>query len=139
MAETAKIELDGKTFEFPVIEGSENEKAIDIRKLRGETGYITYDPGYTSTASCESKITYIDGAKGILRHRGYDIKTLAESSNFLEVSYLLINGDLPNQKEQKQEEKVLIIRLEIKGSLMVILTLHIMETLVLEQEEWVMV
>jgi len=99
MDEKAKIILDGKTYEFPVVTGTENEKAIDIRSLRLQTGHITLDPGYVNTGSCESAITYIDGEKGILRYRGIPIEQLAEHSTFIEVAYLLIYGELPTQKE----------------------------------------
>ena len=86
--------------EFPVISGSLGPDVIDIRKLYAMTDQFTYDPGFTSTASCESKITYIDGEKGILLHRGYPIDELAENSDFLETCYLLLNGDLPNQEQK---------------------------------------
>ena len=86
--------------EFPVISGSLGPDVIDIRKLYGTTDQFTYDPGFTSTASCESKITYIDGEKGILLHRGYPIDELAENSDFLETCYLLLYGDLPNQEQK---------------------------------------
>ena len=99
MSEIAKIELDGKTFEFPVIEGTENEKAIDISKLRDVTGYITLDPGYKNTGATKSSITYLDGEKGILHYRGYSIEQLAEQASFIEVAYLLIYGNLPNQTD----------------------------------------
>ena len=100
MSETAKIELDGKSYELPVIEGTENEKGIDISKLRGETGgYITLDPGFKNTGSTKSAITYLDGENGILRYRGYPIEQLAEKASFLEVAYLLIYGELPTPKE----------------------------------------
>src|SRR5690606_21475507 len=99
MSEIAKISFDGKDYEFPVIEGSENEKAIDIAKLRGASGLITLDPGYKNTGSTQSAITFLDGEKGILRYRGYGIEELAEKSNFLEVSYLLIYGELPTQEQ----------------------------------------
>ena len=99
MAEVAKLELDGKVYEFPVIEGSENEKAIDISKLRGTTGYITIDPGFKNTGSTKSSITFLNGEEGILRYRGYPIEQLAEKAEFLEVAYLLIYGDLPNASE----------------------------------------
>ena len=95
MAEVAKLELDGKVYEFPVIEGSENEKAIDISKLRASTGYITIDPGFKNTGSTKSGITFLNGEEGILRYRGYPIEQLAEKAEFLEVAYLLIYGDLP--------------------------------------------
>jgi citrate synthase len=99
MSEIAKIELDGKTFEFPVIEGTENEKAIDISKLRDATGYITLDPGYKNTGATKSSITYLDGEKGILHYRGYSIEQLAEQASFIEVAYLLIYGNLPTQSD----------------------------------------
>ncbi len=99
MAEVAKLELDGKTYEFPVIEGSENEKAIDISKLRASTGYITIDPGFKNTGSTKSGITFLNGEEGILRYRGYPIEQLAEKAEFLEVAYLLIYGDLPTTAE----------------------------------------
>ncbi len=95
MAEVAKLELDGKVYEFPVVEGSENEKAIDISKLRGTTGYITIDPGFKNTGSTKSGITFLNGEEGILRYRGYPIEQLAEKAEFLEVAYLLVYGDLP--------------------------------------------
>jgi citrate synthase len=93
---TAELRLDGKTIELPVIVGSEGENCIDIRKLRAETGYITLDPGYANTGSCQSDITFIDGEAGILRYRGIPIEELAEHSSFLEVAYLLIMGHLPS-------------------------------------------
>ena len=99
MSETVKLTIEGKTFELPVIEGSENEKAIDISKLRSQTGYITIDTGFKNTGSTTSCITFLDGEKGILRYRGYPIEQLAEKANFLEVCYLLIYGDLPNKIE----------------------------------------
>lgn len=99
MAEKATLILDGKTYEFPIITGSEGDKAIDISKLLKETGYITFDPGYVNTGSCISAITYMDGKKGILRYRGIPIEELAEHSTFVETSYLLINGNLPTPDE----------------------------------------
>ena len=99
MSNPAQIILDGKTFELPVVEGSENEKAIDIGKLRDLTGYITYDVGYKNTGVTKSAITFLDGEEGILRYRGYPIEQLAEKSNFLEVAYLLIYGDLPTKEQ----------------------------------------
>ncbi len=97
---TAKLILDdGQEYELPVVVGSEGEKAIDITKLRAETGYVSLDSGYGNTASCQSSITFIDGENGILRHRGYSIEDLAKSSRFLEVCYLLIYGRLPNTAE----------------------------------------
>lgn len=93
------IQYGGKTYEFPVVEGSQGERGIDIAKLRDLTGLITLDPGYMNTGSCQSSITFLDGEKGILRYRGIPIEVLAEKSTFVETSYLLINGKLPNQKE----------------------------------------
>ncbi len=95
MSEKATITLEGKNFELPVITGTENEKAIDITKLRDLTGYITLDSGYKNTGATISQITYLDGETGILRYRGYPIEQLAEKSSFLEVAYLLIYGTLP--------------------------------------------
>src|SRR5579884_1797534 len=88
----ATLTIDSKTVNFPIYDGTEGPSVIDIAKLYGETGYFTYDQGFMSTAACESKITYIDGDAGILRYRGYDIDALAEKSDFLEVSYLLLYG-----------------------------------------------
>ncbi|QLE00523.1 citrate synthase [Galbibacter sp. BG1] len=99
MSDTATFEYKGKKIEFPVVEGTENELAIDIKTLRASTGIITLDPGYKNTGSCESAITYLDGEKGILRYRGYTIEDLAEKANFLEVAYLLIFGELPNKQQ----------------------------------------
>ena len=99
MSETAKIELDGKVYELPVVVGTENEKAIDISKLRDLTGYITLDTGYKNTGATKSAITYLDGEEGILHYRGYSIEQLAEKATFIEVSYLLIYGNLPNRTE----------------------------------------
>ncbi|HLU86540.1 MAG TPA: citrate synthase [Taishania sp.] len=99
MSEIAKVELEGKVYEFPVVEGTENEKAIDITKLRALTGYITIDSGYKNTGSTKSAITFLDGEEGILRYRGYPIEQLAEKASFLEVAYLLIYGELPTKAE----------------------------------------
>lgn len=93
------IQYEGKTYEFPVIEGSQGERGVDIAKLRDLTGLITLDPGYMNTGSCQSAITFLDGEKGVLRYRGIPIEVLAEKSTFVETSYLLIYGKLPNQKE----------------------------------------
>jgi citrate synthase len=95
MSQTAKIILDGKEYELPVIVGTENEKAIDISKLRDITGYITLDTGYKNTGATKSSITFLDGEEGILQYRGYPIEQLAEKSTFLEVAYLVIFGELP--------------------------------------------
>jgi len=97
----AVLQVDGKTIELPIIVGSENEKALDISKLRAETGYITLDEGYGNTGACKSSITYIDGEVGILRYRGIPIEQLAEHSSFLEAAWLLIYGELPNAKQLK--------------------------------------
>ncbi len=99
MGDTAKISVEGKTVELPVLRGTDGPAVVDVRKLYAEADVFTYDPGFTSTASCESKITFIDGDKGVLLHRGYPIDQLAEKSTFLEVCYLLLNGDLPNAKD----------------------------------------
>src|SRR4051812_14631250 len=100
--QTAKLTFpDGKEATLPVIVGTENEHAIDIRSLRNDSGYITLDTGYMNTGSTTSAITYLDGEQGILRYRGYPIEELAEHSNFVEVSYLLINGKLPTPQERK--------------------------------------
>ena len=99
MAKKAYLEFDGKKISLPVIEGTENELGIDISKLRSETGLITLDKGFKNTGSTTSKITYLDGEKGILRHRGYSIEDLASKSTFTEVCYLLIYGKLPNKKQ----------------------------------------
>jgi citrate synthase len=101
MSETAKIILDGKEFELPVITGSADEKAIDITKLRDLTGYITLDSGYKNTGATKSAITFLDGETGILWYRGYPIEQIAEYATFLEVSYLLIYGELPTEAQLK--------------------------------------
>src|SRR5687768_806897 len=90
----------GRSWEFPVLDGSIGPSVIDIRKLYAETGSFTYDPGYTSTGSCESKITFIDGDEGVLLHRGYPIDELAEKSDFIEVCYLLLYGELPTAAQR---------------------------------------
>jgi citrate synthase len=99
---TATLSVGDKNVSFPIYDGSEGPSVIDISKLYSETGYFTYDPGFMSTASCDSKITFIDGDAGILRYRGYDIDVLAEKSDFLEVSYLLLYGELPNAKQKAE-------------------------------------
>ncbi len=96
---TAELNIDGKSYELPVIEGTEDEKAVDISKLRSESGYITLDQGFKNTGSTTSSITFLDGEKGILRYRGYSIEELTAKSNFLEVAYLLIYGELPEKEE----------------------------------------
>lgn len=109
MSRIATLEIDGKKYELPIIEGTENETAIDIKNLRNEAGVITLDPGYKNTGSCESTITFLDGEKGILRYRGYPIEELAERATFLEVCYLLIFGELPNAEQLAKFHK------DIKG------------------------
>ncbi len=99
MEQTANLVIDGKTFELPIIEGTEGEKAIDISRLRQETGLITLDPGYANTGSCQSSITFMDGEKGVLRYRGIPVDQLAEHSTFVETAYLLINGELPTRRQ----------------------------------------
>ncbi|MCK5349409.1 MAG: citrate (Si)-synthase, partial [Desulfobacula sp.] len=102
MKEFVKLVIDGKELTLPVIEGSEGEKAIDIRSLRQETGYITFDPGFGNSGTCRSTITYMDGEKGILRYRGVPIEQLAEQSTFVETAFLLITGHLPTRGELTQ-------------------------------------
>jgi len=100
MSEKATLEINGQKYDFPIINGSENEKAINISSLRAVTGGVTtIDPGFKNTGSCESAITFLDGEKGILRYRGYSIEELAEKANFLEVAFLLIFGDLPTKEQ----------------------------------------
>ena len=100
MSEKATLQVGNNTYEFPLVKGSENEVAINIKTLRGATnGVITIDPGFKNTGSCESAITFLDGEKGILRYRGYSIEQLADSAGFLEVAYALIFGDLPNEAQ----------------------------------------
>ena len=103
----AKLTIDNVTYDLPIYDSTEGESVIDISKLHSKANVFTYDPGFTSTASCESKITFIDGSNGILRYRGYDIEELASKSDFIEVVNLLIYGDLPN-KEQLNKYKRLI-------------------------------
>lgn len=102
MSKSAKLELGEKTIELDIIEGTEGERALDISKLRAETGFITYDNGLGNTGACLSNITFIDGEKGILKHRGYTIENLCEKSSFLEVSYLVVNGNLPSSSELEE-------------------------------------
>lgn len=104
MSKTAVLEIEGKKYEFPIFIGSENEMSIDISKLRDLSGAITLDPGYKNTGSCKSEITFLDGEEGILHYRGYSIEELADKGNFLEVSYLLIFGELPTTLELKDFE-----------------------------------
>ncbi len=101
MPKTARIILDEREVEYPIITGSEGEKAIDCRSLRSDTGYITFDEGYGNTGSCQSSITFIDGEKGILRYRGYAIEELAAESNFVESAYLILYDELPTAEQRK--------------------------------------
>src|SRR4051812_6736550 len=98
-AGTGTLTVNNKQIELPIKDGTIGPSVVDIAKLYGQTGAFTYDPGFTSTASCESSITYIDGDEGVLLHRGYPIDQLAENSTFMEVAYLLLNGELPNKGE----------------------------------------
>jgi len=102
MSRTVELIIEGKSYTFPVVEGTENELAIDISDLRDKTGYVTLDVGYKNTGATKSAITFLDGEKGILHYRGYAIEDLAEKSNFLEVAYLLINGELPTEAEYQK-------------------------------------
>ncbi|RMF08612.1 MAG: citrate (Si)-synthase [Alphaproteobacteria bacterium] len=104
VANKATLNIDGQTVELPIYEGTLGPSVIDIRNLYRDTGYFTFDPGFTSTASCNSNITFIDGDKGVLLYRGYPIEQLAENSDFLEVCYLLIYGELPNAAEKAKFE-----------------------------------
>ncbi|MBT3234410.1 MAG: citrate synthase [Bdellovibrionales bacterium] len=97
--DTAKLLVDGKEYELPIVTGTMNERAVDITKLRAQSGLITFDPGYANTGSCKSDITYIDGERGILKYRGIPIEALAEQSTFVETAYLLIYGKLPTRTE----------------------------------------
>lgn len=101
MSDTAQLKIGDKTYDLPVIEGTEGEKAIDISKLRDQSGYITFDLGYKNTGATKSAITFLDGELGILKYRGYPIEQLAERSSFIEVAYLLIHGELPTEKQLK--------------------------------------
>ncbi|MCK5909251.1 MAG: citrate (Si)-synthase, partial [Caulobacter sp.] len=99
MTDKATLTIGDKSYDLPILKGSTGPDVLDVRKIYGESDHFTFDPGFTSTASCESKITYIDGDAGVLLHRGYPIDQLAENSSFLEVCYLLLNGELPSAKE----------------------------------------
>ncbi len=101
MPTNASIKIDGKEFSYPVMVGSEGEKAVDVRNLRKDSGYIFYDQGYGNTGSCESQVTFLDGDNGILRHRGYPIEQLAANSDYVETAYLVIYGELPNATQRK--------------------------------------
>ena len=107
MSEVAKIIIGDKTIELPIVEGSEGEKAIDIRQLRQKTGYITLDPGFANTGSCTSDITFMNGEEGVLRYRGIPVQQLAEQASFVETAYLLINGRLPTRDELSRFSELL--------------------------------
>ena len=100
MSDSVKLSYNDQTFEFPLVEGTENEKGINIKTLRAATGLITYDPGYKNTGSCKSGVTFLDGEEGVLRYRGYSIEDLCEKSSFIDVAFLLIFGELPTKEEQ---------------------------------------
>lgn len=117
MSETAKINIQGKEAELPIVVGSENEIGIDISKLRAETGAVTLDFGYKNTGSTSSNITYLDGEAGILRHRGYSIEELADKAEFLEVAYLLINGELPNEEQYEKWDTEITRHTLVNGDL----------------------
>jgi len=104
---TSTLALDGKNYDLPVYSGSIGPNVVDVSKLYGQTGHFTYDPGFTSTASCESQITYIDGDEGVLLYRGYPIEQIAERGNFLETCYLLLNGELPKAEEFKEFDRAI--------------------------------
>ncbi|MGB3810863.1 MAG: citrate synthase [Parvibaculum sp.] len=104
---SSTLKLGDKSFDLPVFGGSIGPNVIDVSKLYGQTGHFTYDPGFTSTASCESKITYIDGDEGVLLYRGYPIEQIAERGNFLETCYLLLNGELPTPAEFKEFDRAI--------------------------------
>src|SRR5881396_1193686 len=107
MEKTAELILNGKSCKLPIVEGSEHELAIDVASLRNETGYITLDDGYANTGSCQSRVTFIDGERGILRYRGIPIEELAEKSTFIEVAHLIIMGKLPNRAELRTFSELL--------------------------------
>ncbi len=122
MSEIASIILSDKKYDLPVITGTENEKALDISKLRDQTGYITLDSGYKNTGATKSAITFLDGEKGILKYRGYPIEQLAEKSSFIEVAYLLIYGELPTQPQLDEFEALLQEHADIPEELKSILS-----------------
>ena len=101
MSDSVKLSYNDQTFDFPLVEGTENEKGIDIKTLRAATGLITYDPGFKNTGSCKSGVTFLDGEEGVLRYRGYSIEDLCEKSSFIDVAFLLLFGELPTKEEQE--------------------------------------
>jgi len=104
---TAVLQLPGEEVKLPIISGTEEEQAIDITRLRDQTGCITLDPGYSNTGACESKVTFIDGENGVLRYRGYPIEELAERSSFVETAWLLIFGELPTASQLSKLRQLL--------------------------------
>ena len=118
MNHTCRIELDGRSYELPVVEGTENERAVDISSLRSHTGYITLDDGYGNTGSCTSAITYIDGEQGILRYRGIPIEELAEQSSFVEVAWLVIFGHLPTSTDRERFSALLTANSQLHQSML---------------------
>lgn len=119
--ETVELKINGQSFEFPVIVGTENEKGIDIESLRAKTLYITLDSGFKNTGSCQSGITFLDGEEGILRYRGYSIEELAEKGSFLEVAYLLIHGELPTGDQLSAFEQAVAAESELPAGIAAIL------------------
>ena len=116
MPSTATLKLENKELHLPIITGTEGEKAVDIRNLRNETGYVCFDDGFGNTGSCESAVTFIDGEAGILRYRGYPIEQLAEHSSFIETAYLIINGELPTPAQRKRFSQLLTENAPIHSS-----------------------
>ena len=116
MPSTATLKLENKELHLPIITGTEGEKAVDIRNLRNETGYVCYDDGFGNTGSCESAVTFIDGEAGILRYRGYPIEQLAEHSSFIETAYLIMNGELPTPAQRKRFSQLLTENAPIHSS-----------------------
>jgi len=122
MPNTAELSVDGKTYQFPIVTGSEQEKAIDISNLRDQTGYVTLDKGYKNTGATQSAITFLDGEQGILRYRGYAIEDLAEKATFLGVAYLLIYGELPTQQQYQDFEASIRAQASVKEGMQTILS-----------------
>src|SRR5574342_622709 len=104
---TSVLNCGDKSIEFPLLHGSMGPDVVDIRSLYGKSGMFTYDPGFLSTASCNSKITYIDGDKGVLLYRGYPIEQLAQNCDFLEVCYLILKGELPNAQQKDEFDTII--------------------------------
>lgn len=113
-----KISFEGKEFEMPILQGTDGQLFIDVQTLYKQSGLFTYDPGFTSTASCSSKITYIDGKNGVLQYRGYPIKDLAENCTYLEVCFLLIFGELPSKSELKNFEQEILSEMQVHSSML---------------------